>query len=235
MTVSRCLRDSSQVSKLCAIRSAFAVRRASGYILIAHQTFFPTQKAMHLVFWIPSLTNQVFAEVIVALNKSQRPQVIPNHDCPPGYSAELEEQSIASPLSYNVDAIILSENVHTDRAACVMKDVADCFYPCDWNYGFSVAKERTSGWLLITSKRLERWPKPCSTGGEPMCLLSGSYGWAYSLKNGRLWTCDARSRQNASNAANGRCFLVYSWCQNDWWVTWETPWSEWHFSVLTMI
>lgn len=58
----------------------------------------------------------MFAEVIRGIEKITEPEGYQTMLAHYGYSSEVEEKNIASLLSYNVDAIILSESAHTERA-----------------------------------------------------------------------------------------------------------------------
>ncbi|MBW3695625.1 MULTISPECIES: gluconate operon transcriptional repressor GntR [Vibrio] len=115
MTVSRCLRDPSQVSDALRDKITSAVEEL-GYIPNRAPDILSNAKSNAIGVLVPSLTNQVFAEVIRGIEQVTGPAGYQTMIAHYGYSAELEEQSIASLLSYNVDAIILSENVHSDRA-----------------------------------------------------------------------------------------------------------------------
>ncbi|WP_428774532.1 gluconate operon transcriptional repressor GntR [Vibrio sp.] len=115
MTVSRCLRDPALVSESLRDKIAQAVEDL-GYIPNRAPDILSKAKSNAIGVLVPSLTNQVFAEVIRGIESVTAPAGYQTMIAHYGYSVELEEQSIASLLSYNVDAIILSENVHTERA-----------------------------------------------------------------------------------------------------------------------
>lgn len=115
MTVSRCLRDPAQVSEAIREKVEQAVEDL-GYIPNRAPDILSNAKSNAIGVLVPSLTNQVFAEVIRGIESVTTPAGYQTMIAHYGYSEELEEQSIASLLSYNVDAIILSENVHTDKA-----------------------------------------------------------------------------------------------------------------------
>ncbi|MDN2665785.1 gluconate operon transcriptional repressor GntR [Vibrio sp. 14N.309.X.WAT.E.F5] len=123
MTVSRCLRDPSQVSEALRDKISAAVDEL-GYIPNRAPDILSNAKSNAIGVLVPSLTNQVFAEVIRGIEQVTAPAGYQTMIAHYGYSAELEEQSIASLLSYNVDAIILSENVHTDRARKMLQTVS---------------------------------------------------------------------------------------------------------------
>lgn len=115
MTVSRCLRDPSQVSEAVRDKVAQAVEEL-GYIPNRAPDILSNAKSNAIGVLVPSLTNQVFAEVIRGIEAATAPAGYQTMIAHYGYSAELEEQSIASLLSYNVDAIILSQTTHTEKS-----------------------------------------------------------------------------------------------------------------------
>ncbi|MEJ2766311.1 gluconate operon transcriptional repressor GntR [Photobacterium sp. MCCC 1A19761] len=123
MTVSRCLRDPSQVSEALQEKIAAAVE-ALGYIPNRAPDILSNAKSNAIGVLVPSLTNQVFAEVIRGIESVTAPAGYQTMLAHYGYSPELEEQSIASLLSYNVDAMILSESVHTERARKMLQTAA---------------------------------------------------------------------------------------------------------------
>mgnify|MGYP001210684663 CR=1 FL=1 len=123
MTVSRCLRDPSQVSELLQDKISQAVEEL-GYIPNRAPDILSNAKSNAIGVLVPSLTNQVFAEVIRGIESVTTPAGYQTMIAHYSYSTELEEQSIASLLSYNVDAIILSENIHTDRARKMLQTAA---------------------------------------------------------------------------------------------------------------
>ncbi|OEF27283.1 gluconate operon transcriptional repressor GntR [Vibrio rumoiensis] len=114
MTVSRCLRNPDNVSFALRQKITLAVEEL-GYIPNRAPDILSNAKSRAIGVLVPSLTNQVFAEVIRGIEKVTEPagyQIMLAHY---GYSSLLEEQNIEMLLSYNVDAIILSENHHTER------------------------------------------------------------------------------------------------------------------------
>ncbi|EEX33176.1 MULTISPECIES: gluconate operon transcriptional repressor GntR [Vibrio] len=135
MTVSRCLRDPSLVSQAIQEKVNQAVDEL-GYIPNRAPDILSNAKSNAIGVLVPSLTNQVFAEVIRGIESVTTPAGYQTMIAHYGYSEELEEKSIASLLSYNVDAIILSENVHTDRARKMLEtasipvvEIMDSFSP----------------------------------------------------------------------------------------------------------
>lgn len=114
MTVSRCLRDPGTVSEGLRQRIFEAVE-ALGYIPNRGPDILSKSTSRAIGVLLPSLTNQVFGDVlkgIEATTESAGYHLMLAHY---GYSPEVEEEALASLLSYNVDAVLLSESQHTDR------------------------------------------------------------------------------------------------------------------------
>ncbi|MCW4148664.1 gluconate operon transcriptional repressor GntR [Halomonas sp. 18H] len=115
MTVSRCLRDPETVSEGLRER-IFSAAEEIGYIPNRAPDLLSRATSHSIGVLVPSLTNQVFADVIVGIETLTEPagyHLMLSHY---GYSPELEERSLASLLSYNVDGVILSDHEHTDRS-----------------------------------------------------------------------------------------------------------------------
>lgn len=114
MTVSRGLRDPETVSEKLRER-IFAVAEELGYIPNRGPDILSKSTSRAIGVLLPSLTNQVFADVIKGIESVTEPanyHLMLSHY---GYSTEMEERSLASLLSYNVDGVILSESQHTPR------------------------------------------------------------------------------------------------------------------------
>ena len=108
MTVSRCLRDPET--------RIFGIAEQLGYIPNRAPDLLSRATSHSIGVLVPSLTNQVFADVIVGIEAHTEPagyHLMLSHY---GYSQELEERSLASLLSYNVDGVILSDHDHTPRS-----------------------------------------------------------------------------------------------------------------------
>ena len=115
MTVSRCLRDPEAVSEGLRER-IFSAAEQIGYIPNRAPDLLSRATSHSIGVLVPSLTNQVFADVIVGIEAYTEPagyHLMLSHY---GYSPELEERSLASLLSYNVDGVILSDRDHTPRS-----------------------------------------------------------------------------------------------------------------------
>ncbi|MGM0703593.1 MAG: gluconate operon transcriptional repressor GntR [Pseudomonadota bacterium] len=114
MTVSRCLRDPATVSEGLRDR-IFSAAEQIGYIPNRAPDLLSRATSHSIGVLVPSLTNQVFADVLVGIEAVTEPagyHLMLSHY---GYSQELEERSLASLLSYNVDGVILSDSRHTPR------------------------------------------------------------------------------------------------------------------------
>lgn len=115
MTVSRCLRDPATVSEGLRER-IFEVAEELGYIPNRAPDILSKARSHAIGVLVPSLTNQVFAEVIVGIEEVTEPagyHLMLSHY---GYDEALEERSLASLLSYNVDGVILSDSHHSPRS-----------------------------------------------------------------------------------------------------------------------
>lgn len=114
MTVSRGLRGAETVSDNMRAR-ILEVAEALGYIPNRGPDILSKSTSRAIGILVPSLTNQVFADVIKGIEAATEPagyHLMLSHY---GYSPEVEERSLSSLLSYNVDGVILSESQHTPR------------------------------------------------------------------------------------------------------------------------
>ncbi|MWP96126.1 gluconate operon transcriptional repressor GntR [Glaesserella parasuis] len=114
MTISRYLRNPEAVAHETGLRIAEAITEF-GYIPNRAPDILSNAKSRAIGVLVPSLTNQVFADVIKGIelvtDKAGYQTMLAHY----GYSQAKEEQRIESLLSYNVDGIILSENHHSKR------------------------------------------------------------------------------------------------------------------------
>lgn len=114
MTVSRCLRGADNVSEKMRER-IFAEAEALGYIPNRAPDLLSKAKSHAVGVLLPSLTNQVFADVIKGVESVTEQAGYHLMLAHYGYSPEIEERSLSALLSYNVDGLILSESQHTER------------------------------------------------------------------------------------------------------------------------
>lgn len=115
MTVSRALRDPQTVSEGMRDR-ILMVAEQLGYIPNRAPDILSNATSQAIGVLVPSLTNQVFADVIKGIESITEPEGYHLMLAHFGYSQAVEERSLAALLSYNVDGVILSEAQHTDRA-----------------------------------------------------------------------------------------------------------------------
>ncbi|AAU37849.1 MULTISPECIES: gluconate operon transcriptional repressor GntR [Basfia] len=114
MTISRYLRNPASVAEETGKRIAKAIEEF-GYIPNRAPDILSNAKSRAIGVLVPSLTNQVFADVIKGIEEITDEAGYQTMLAHYGYSEKKEEQRIESLLSYNVDGIILSENSHSER------------------------------------------------------------------------------------------------------------------------
>ncbi|EDT6522161.1 gluconate operon transcriptional repressor GntR [Salmonella enterica subsp. enterica] len=114
MTVSRFLRNPEQVSVALRGKIAAALDEL-GYIPNRAPDILSNATSRAIGVLLPSLTNQVFAEVlrgIEAVTDAHGYQTMLAHY---GYKPEMEQERLESMLSWNIDGLILTERTHTPR------------------------------------------------------------------------------------------------------------------------
>lgn len=114
MTVSRYLKNEQLVSEATRAKIAHAVE-VLGYIPNRAPEILAQSKSNAIGVLVPSLTNQVFSEVIRGIEKVTEQLGYQTMFAHYGYQPEVEEARIASLLSYNIDGLLLSESHHTAR------------------------------------------------------------------------------------------------------------------------
>lgn len=114
MTVSRYLRQPESVAAETGKRIALAIEQF-GYIPNRTPDMLSNAKSRAIGVLVPSLTNQVFADIIKGIEQITDEAGYQTMLAHYGYSIEKEEQRIESLLSYHVDGLILSETHHTPR------------------------------------------------------------------------------------------------------------------------
>lgn len=143
MTVSRYLRNSDQVSTALQGRIAAALDEL-GYIPNRAPDILSKATSRAIGVLLPSLTNQVFADVLRGIEQvtdAAGYQTMLGHF---GYSAEKEERQMRSLLGWNIDGLILTERSHTpaslrmiETAGIPVLEMMDCVSPCiDLAVGF---------------------------------------------------------------------------------------------------
>ncbi|MWN32365.1 MULTISPECIES: gluconate operon transcriptional repressor GntR [unclassified Gilliamella] len=143
MTVSRFLRDPNLVSKPLQLQISAAIDEL-GYIPNKAPDMLSNAKSNAIGVVFPSLTNQVFADILKGIEMvtdARGYQTMITHT---GYSAEKEESRLRSLLSYNIDGLILTERTHTpatlkmiEMAGVPVVEIMDSVSPCiDMAVGF---------------------------------------------------------------------------------------------------
>lgn len=132
MTVSRYLRNPKTVSAATGEKIAQAIEQF-GYIPNRAPDILSNAKSRAIGVLVPSLTNQVFADVIRGVEQITDQAGYQTMLAHYGYSEKKEEQRIESLLSYNIDGIILSENHHSPRTLKMLEvanipviEIMDC-------------------------------------------------------------------------------------------------------------
>ncbi|MFD0965755.1 gluconate operon transcriptional repressor GntR [Seminibacterium arietis] len=123
MTISRYLRNPLTVSEKNRNKIACAIEQC-GYIPNRAPDILSNAKSHAIGVLLPSLTNQVFADVLKGIEQVTDNVGYQTMLAHYGYSMKKEEQRIESLLSYNVDGLILSENIHSPRTL-KMLEIAD--------------------------------------------------------------------------------------------------------------
>lgn len=120
MTISRYLRNPNSVAPDTQTKIAIAIEEF-GYIRNRAPDILSNAKSRAIGVLVPSLTNQVFADVIKGIETITDNAGYQTMLAHYGYSTQKEEQRIESLLSYNVDGLILSENQHSPRTLKMLK------------------------------------------------------------------------------------------------------------------
>jgi len=136
MTVSRFLRTPDMVSAAVGIKIAAALDEL-GYIPNRAPDMLSNSTSRAIGVLLPSLTNQVFAEVLRGIEDivdANGYQTILAHF---GYKPDREEERLESMLSWNIDGLILTERTHTPRtlkmievAGIPVVELMDSVSPC---------------------------------------------------------------------------------------------------------
>ncbi|SUI91287.1 gluconate operon transcriptional repressor GntR [Shewanella morhuae] len=114
MTVSRYLKNPTRVAQSTQEKIAIALETL-GYIPNRAPEILAQSTSRAIGVLVPSLTNQVFAEVLRGIENVAGQSGYQTMLAHYGYQAEVEEERVASLLSYNIDGLLLSESYHTPR------------------------------------------------------------------------------------------------------------------------
>ncbi len=115
MTVSRYLKDPTQVSKATGEKIQ-AVIDEVGYVASRVPDILSNSTSKAIGILIPSISNQVFAAVVQGIESVTEPSGYQTMIAHYGYDKDVEEKRIESMLSYQVDGLILSECEHTEKS-----------------------------------------------------------------------------------------------------------------------
>lgn len=136
MTVSRFLRNPDQVSAALQVKIAAALDEL-GYIPNRAPDILSNSTSRAIGVLLPSLTNQVFAEVLRGIENVVDAYGYQTMLAHYGYKPELEEERLESMLSWNIDGLILTERSHTPRtlkmievAGIPVVELMDSISPC---------------------------------------------------------------------------------------------------------
>jgi LacI family gluconate utilization system Gnt-I transcriptional repressor len=120
MTISRFLKNPELVSEQLHDKIKAALDHL-GYIPNRGPDILSKSKSYAIGVLVPSLTNQVFSEVIRGIESVTDPAGYQTMLAHYSYSLDAEESRIAALLSYNVDGLILSDSFHTERVRKMIK------------------------------------------------------------------------------------------------------------------
>ena len=136
MTVSRFLRTPDMVSAAIGVKIAAALEEL-GYIPNRAPDMLSNSTSRAIGVLLPSLTNQVFAEVLRGIEQivdANGYQTMLAHF---GYKPDREEERLESMLSWNIDGLILTERTHTPKtlkmievAGIPVVELMDSVSPC---------------------------------------------------------------------------------------------------------
>jgi len=121
MTVSRYIKDSTMVAKSTGERIARAIDEL-GYIPNRAPDLLSYAKSNVIGVLVPSLSNQVFSEVVRGIESITEPAGYQTMLAHYGYNQETEAKRIEYLLSYHVDALLLCENQHTSSCLKMLKN-----------------------------------------------------------------------------------------------------------------
>ncbi|NAW69782.1 substrate-binding domain-containing protein [Vibrio sp. V27_P1S3P104] len=120
MTVSRYLRDPSSVAEKTQ-KKISQVIESIGYIHNRVPSIMSKSSSRAIGIILPSLSNQVFAHLVQGIEEVTQAAGYDTLIAHTGYNVQVEESKIAAFLSYRVDALILTETNHTERALQMLK------------------------------------------------------------------------------------------------------------------
>ena len=143
MTVSRFLRDPTLVSEPLQLQISAAIDKL-GYIPNKAPDMLSNAKSHAIGIVFPSLTNQVFADILKGIEMVTDVKGYQTMITHTGYSSEKEEMRVRSLLAYNIDGLILTERNHSAATRKMIEisevpvvELMDSVSPCiDMAVGF---------------------------------------------------------------------------------------------------
>ncbi|CAG9297619.1 gluconate operon transcriptional repressor GntR [Celerinatantimonas diazotrophica] len=120
MTVSRYLRQPENVALATGSKIQHAIDEL-GFVPSRAPEILANSKSYAIGVLLPSLTNQVFAQVLRGLESQTEAAGYQTMLAHYGYSEEIEEKRIESLLSYNIDGLLLSDRRHTPRVNKILQ------------------------------------------------------------------------------------------------------------------
>lgn len=120
MTISRFLSNPDLVSIPLQKRISEVIDRL-GYIPNKALNMLSNAKSHAIGVFLPSLTNQVFAEVLQGIESVTDLVGYQTMIVHTGYYKDKEEMRLRSLLSYNIDGLILTERTHTPTTLKMIK------------------------------------------------------------------------------------------------------------------
>jgi len=206
MTVSRYLRNPEQVSE--ALRGKIAVALDElGYIPNRAPDILSNATSRAIGVLLPSLTNQVFSEVlrgIESVTDAFGYQTMLAHY---GYKPEMEEKRLESMLSWNIDGLILTERTHTPRtlkmievAGIPVVELMDSQSPClDIAVGFD---------NFEAARQMTDAPRHYCSRASPHCLSRRTSRRTYYHQTEGVRAGDARCRHDALQRDGGAILFL---------------------------
>ncbi|WP_392558568.1 gluconate operon transcriptional repressor GntR [Orbus mooreae] len=143
MTVSRFLRDANLVSTTLQAKISAAIDKL-GYIPNKAPDMLSNAKSYAIGVVLPSLTNQVFADVLKGIEMITDARGYQTMIAHTGYNQSKEEMRLRSLLGYNIDGLILTERTHSPATLKMLEiahvpvvEIMDSATPCfDMAVGF---------------------------------------------------------------------------------------------------
>jgi LacI family gluconate utilization system Gnt-I transcriptional repressor len=120
MTVSRFLRNPDSVAKMTQENISKVIDEL-GYIQNRAPAMLSKSSSKAIGILLPSLSNQVFANLVQGIEQVTKAKGYDTLIAHFGYNIHDEQEKIASLLSYQVDGLILTETLHTEKTLQMLK------------------------------------------------------------------------------------------------------------------